>query len=203
MALALWLPRYYVGVYGMDIKVAGMLAASFSVAGSMFRAVGGYMSDKYGARTVMYWTFAVCSVCCFLLAYPQTDYIIHGIKGDITFSFGWGFIPFTVIVFVLGLFMSFGKAAVYKHIPVYYPNDVGSVAGIVGLIGGLGGFFLPICFGMMNDYFDVWTSCFMLMFLLVTVALVWMHVTIVMMERNIQKSKYLPELGDAPSLQQS
>lgn len=203
VALALWLPRYYVGVYGMDIKVAGMLAASFSVAGSMFRAIGGYMSDKYGARTVMYWTFAVCSVCCFLLAYPQTDYIIHGIKGDITFSFGWGFIPFTIIVFVLGLFMSFGKAAVYKHIPVYYPNDVGSVAGIVGLIGGLGGFFLPICFGMMNDYFDVWTSCFMLMFLLVTVALVWMHVTIIMMERSIEKSKYLPELGHAPSSQQS
>lgn len=204
VALALWLPRYYVGVYNMDIKEAGMLAAAFSVAGSLFRAVGGYMSDKYGARAVMYWTFAVCSVCCFLLAYPQTDYVIHGIKGDISFSFGWGFVPFTVIVFVLGLFMSFGKAAVYKHIPVYYPNDVGSVAGIVGLIGGLGGFFLPLCFGMMNDYFNVWTSCFMLMFILVAVALVWMHVTVVMMERTtMQKSKYLPELGDAPSSNQS
>lgn len=43
VALALWLPRYYVGAYGMDIKEAGMLAASFSVAGSAFRAVGGYL----------------------------------------------------------------------------------------------------------------------------------------------------------------
>jgi nitrate/nitrite transporter NarK len=42
--------------------------------------------------------------------------------------------------------MSMGKAAIYKHIPVYYPNNVGSVAGIVGLIGGLGGFFLPLAF---------------------------------------------------------
>jgi len=199
VALALWLPRYYVGVYGMDIKTAGVLAALFSVAGSLFRAVGGYLSDKYGARMVMYWTFFVCSVCCFLLSYPQTDYVVHGIKGDIAFSFGWGFIPFTAIVFVLGFFMSLGKAAIYKHIPVYYPNDVGSVAGIVGLIGGLGGFFLPICFGFMNDVLNIWTSCFMLMFALVAVALLWMHITVVLMERNLQKSKYLPELGDAPA----
>lgn len=199
VALALWLPRYYVGVYQMDIKTAGILAASFSVAGSLFRAIGGYLSDKYGARAVMYWTFTVCAICCFLLAYPQTDYVVHGINGDISFSFGWDFLSFTVIVFVLGLFMSFGKAAIYKHIPVYYPNDVGSVAGIVGLIGGLGGFFLPICFGMMNDYLNVWTSCFMLMFLLVAIALVWMHITIVMMERNLKKSKYLPELGHSPA----
>ncbi len=198
VALALWLPRYYVGVYGMDIKLAGMLAASFSVAGSLFRAAGGYLSDKYGARAVMYWTFFVCSACCFLLAYPETDYVIHGIKGDIAFSFGWGFIPFTIIVFVLGFFMSLGKAAIYKHIPVYYPNDVGSVAGIVGLIGGLGGFFLPLAFGIMNDLLNVWTSCFMLMFALVAIALMWMHITITLMERNLEKSKYLPELGDAP-----
>ena len=49
-----------------------------------------------------------------------------------------------MIVFVLGFFMSLGKAAVYKHIPVYYPEHVGSVGGVVGLVGGLGGFVLPI-----------------------------------------------------------
>ena len=198
VALALWLPRYYIGVYKLDIDIAGMLAASFSVAGSLFRAVGGYLSDKYGARAVMYWTFIVCALCCFLLAYPETEYVIHGIKENKVFSFGWGFIPFTIIVFVLGFFMSLGKAAIYKHIPVYYPNDVGSVAGVVGLIGGLGGFFLPIGFGLMNDTIGVWTSCFMLMFILVATALVWMHVTIVLKERNLKKSKYLPELGEAP-----
>lgn len=183
VALALWLPRYYVGVYDLDIKSAGMLAASFSIAASLFRAVGGYLSDKYGARAVMYWTFLVSAICCFLLAYPQTDYVVHGIDGNIEFSFGWNFIPFTMIVFVLGFFMSLGKAAIYKHIPVYYPNDVGSVAGIVGLIGGLGGFFLPLSFGLMNDYLNVWTSCFMLLFVLVTIAFLWMHVSIRLMER--------------------
>lgn len=200
VALALWLPRYYVGAYGMDIKHAGMLAAAFSVAGSLFRAVGGYLSDTYGARRVMYWTFSICAICCFLLSYPATDYVIHGIRGDITFSFGLGFIPFTIIIFVLGFFMSLGKAAIYKHIPVYYPDNVGSVAGIVGLIGGLGGFFLPICFGILNDLTNVWTSCFMLLFALVVTALTWMHFAIRHMEKQkhpaLRVPAYLPELGD-------
>ncbi|WP_420841036.1 hypothetical protein [Bathymodiolus platifrons methanotrophic gill symbiont] len=55
----------------------------------------------------------------------------------------------------------------YKHIPVYYPDHVGAVGGLVGMIGGLGGFILPICFGFMNDVIGVWTSCFMLLFVIV------------------------------------
>ncbi|MDC7684438.1 NarK/NasA family nitrate transporter [Asticcacaulis sp. BYS171W] len=201
VALALWLPRYYVGAYGLDIAHAGLLAASFSIAGSMFRAVGGYLSDTIGARKVMYITFIVCVICCFILSYPATDYVVHGIKGDIRFSISLGFWPFTVVVFCLGLFMSFGKAAVYKHIPVYYPENVGSVAGIVGLIGGLGGFFLPLAFGILNDLTNVWTSCFMLMFALVAIALTWMHLAIQRMEKarhpELRGPKFFPELDQA------
>lgn len=202
VALALWMPHYYVGVYGLDIKTAGMLAASFSIAASAFRAVGGYLSDRFGARKVMYWTFSVCVICCFILSYPATDYVVHGINGDIKFSLALGVVPFTIIIFVLGLFMSFGKAAVYKHIPVYYPDNVGSVAGIVGLIGGLGGFILPLCFGILNDLTNVWTSCFMLLFVLVSIALVWMHFAIMLMEKQkhpeLRGPKFLPELDVAP-----
>lgn len=201
VALALWLPRYYVGAYDMDIAHAGLLAASFSVAGSMFRAIGGYLSDKIGARKVMYMTFIVCVVCCFILSYPATDYIVHGIEGDIRFSLSLGFWPFTVVIFVLGLFMSFGKAAIYKHIPVYYPDNVGSVSGIVGLVGGLGGFFLPLGFGILNDLTNVWTSCFMLMFILVAIALTWMHLAIQRMEKQrhpeLRGPKFFPELDTA------
>ncbi len=67
--------------------------------------------------------------------------------------------------------MALGKAAVYKHIPVYYPKNVGSVGGLVGMIGGLGGFVLPIAFGALNDLTGIWTSCFMLLFVLVSGAL--------------------------------
>ncbi len=62
-----------------------------------------------------------------------------------------GVVGFTVAVFILGFFMALGKAAVYKHIPVYYPQNVGAVGGLVGMIGGLGGFILPLLFGVLND----------------------------------------------------
>ena len=199
VALALWLPRYYMGVYGLDVKTAGMLGAAYSIPASLFRAYGGVLSDKYGARRVMYWTFIVSVICTFLLSYPATDYTVRGITGPITFTIAIGFVPFTVIAFVLGFFMSLGKAAVYKHIPVYYPNHVGAVGGVVGLIGGLGGFVLPIAFGALNDIIGVWTSCFMLLFILVAIALTWMHFAILRMERRkhpaLRGPQDLPELA--------
>ncbi|TAN67371.1 MAG: MFS transporter [Methylobacter sp.] len=190
VALALWLPRYLVGAYGFDIKTAGMLAASYSIFASLFRALGGWLSDRYGARLLMYWTFIVGALCTFFLSYPPTDYVMHGIKGDMHFSLAMGPVGFILLMSVLGLFMSFGKAAVYKHIPVYYPENVGAVGGAVGMIGGLGGFLLPLTFGMLNDLTGIWSSCFMLLFVLMTIALTWMHFSIVRMERRV-----VPELA--------
>ena len=199
VALALWLPRYLIGVYGLDITTAGMIGAAYSVPASIFRAYGGHLSDKYGARRIMYWTFAVSVLVTFILSYPPTEYIVQGISGPISFHLETGVVTFTVLVFVLGFFMSLGKAAVYKHIPVYYPKNVGAVGGLVGMIGGLGGFVLPIAFGVLNDLTGIWTSCFMLLFLLAGVALLWMHLAIRRMESearepSLQKLPQLPEM---------
>lgn len=183
VALALWLPQYLIKVYGVDIRAAGMIAAAFSVPASLFRAYGGHLSDTYGARRVLYWTFLVSIVATFILSYPPTDYVVHGARGPVAFHLEMGLIPFTVTVFVLGFFMALGKAAVYKHIPVYYPQHVGAVGGLVGMIGGLGGFVLPILFGTLLDVTGLWTSCFMALFLLVGVALAWMHLSVRRMEQ--------------------
>lgn len=198
VALALWLPRYLIGVYGLDIVTAGMIGAAYSIPASIFRAYGGHLSDKFGARTIMYWTFGVSVVVAFVLSYPPTEYIVRGIRGPMTFRLETGVVAFTVLVFVLGFFMSLGKAAVYKHIPVYYPKHVGAVGGIVGLVGGLGGFVLPIAFGALNDLTNVWTNCFMLLFLISLVSLVWMHAAIRSMERAAlgRDLNALPELPE-------
>lgn len=184
VALALWMPYYLVQVYGVDIRVAGMAAAAFSLSASVFRAYGGYLSDRFGARTVMYWTFGASLFFLFVLSYPPTDYVVHGSHGAIAFSTQLGLWPFVAVLFALGFFMSLGKAAVFKHIPVYYPNHVGAVGGLVGMIGGLGGFILPIVFGAMLELTGVWTSSFMLLFLLVAVSMAWMHGSIRLMERE-------------------
>jgi NNP family nitrate/nitrite transporter-like MFS transporter len=167
VALALWLPRYLVGAYGFDIATAGIVAAAYSVPASIFRAYGGVLSDKIGARAVMYWTLSVSAAATLMLSLPQI-----------------GPLAFVVAVFMLGFFMSLGKAAVYKHIPTYYPDNVGAVGGLVGMIGGLGGFFLPIAFGALYDATGLWSSCFMLLFLVTSISLAWMHLAIRRMERR-------------------
>jgi NNP family nitrate/nitrite transporter-like MFS transporter len=202
VALASYLPRFYVGAYGLPLATAGMLAAAYSMPGSVFRALGGWMSDKWGARFVMYLTFIVSLACLFAMSYPKTSYTVQGIQGPIDFTFAISLPVFVILTVVLGFVMSLGKAAVYKHIPVYYPSHVGSVGGLVGMIGGLGGFVLPITFGVLNDMIGVWTSSFMLLFGIVLVSLIWMHVAIRLMERRrypeLIKETELSDLPEEP-----
>lgn len=201
VALALWLPRYLIGVYGLDVKTAGMLAAFYSVPASLFRIYGGTLSDRYGARSVMYVTFGISALCTFMLSYPPTTYIVDGVHGPISFRTSMGLVPFLVTIFVLGFFMSLGKAAVFKHIPVYYPNHVGAVGGLVGMVGGLGGFVLPLAFGALNDLTGIWTSCFALLFLLVVVALAWMHFAIRRMEYGAAREGISGQVPELPEMQ--
>ena len=198
VALALWLPRYFIGVYKLDIETAGMLAAAYSIPASLFRAYGGHLADRYGARRIMYWMFGATAFITFILAYPPTDYVVQGMKGPIHFHMATGVVTFTCLIFILGFFMSLGKAAVYKHIPVYYPDNVGSVGGLVGMIGGLGGFVLPIAFGVLNDLTGIWTSCFMLLFLIAGGSLLWMHAAVRRMEWDALAGglKKLPEFPE-------
>ncbi|TYO91378.1 MFS transporter [Oceanicella actignis] len=202
VALASFLPRYYVGAYGLPLTTAGVFAGLYSMPGSVFRALGGWMSDKWGARAVMYLTFIGSLACLFVMSYPRTRYVIDGIHGPIAFEFGLSVEVFVAITVVLGFLMSLGKAAVYKHIPVYYPNHVGAVGGLVGMIGGLGGFFLPIAFGALLDLTGVWTAPYMLLFALVAVSTVWMHVAIRRMERArhpaLAQETFLSDVPEAP-----
>ena len=170
VALALWLPRYLIGVYGFDIETAGMVAAAYSIPGSIFRAYGGVLSDRKGARSVMYFMFVMAAVTTGILSF-QTNPVV-----------------FIAVIFVLGFVMSLGKAAVYKHIPAYYSDSVGPVGGVVGMVGGLGGFLLPIAFGFLKDVTGYWPSCFVLLFAIVIVSLGWMHVSIRVLRRRMASS---------------
>ena len=162
------------------------------------------MSDKYGARRVMYWTFIASVICTFLLSYPSTEYAVKGVNQTYNFHFEITLLGFVFLTFALGFFMSLGKAAVFKHIPVYYPKSVGAVGGVVGMIGGLGGFLLPLTFGMLNDVIGVWQSSFMLLFVIAAAALAWMHFAILRAERveyrEDREERDLPELSTPNSM---
>ena len=185
VALSLWMVQYYVGEYGLDIRVAALLAACFSLPGGVLRAIGGVLSDKYGAHSVTWWVMWVSWICLFLLSYPQTDFTILTVNGAKTFHIGLNVYMFTGLMFLLGICWAFGKASVFKYISDDYPQNIGTISGIVGLAGGMGGFVLPILFGALMDLTGIRSSAFMLMYGVVWVSLIWMYFTEVRRTRVI------------------
>ncbi len=175
VALALWMVKYYVNEYHFGLAQAAFLAMAFSLPGGVLRAFGGYLSDKFGALKVTWAVMWVCWVAFFMLSYPQTDFIIQTTKGPLSMHIGLSATLFTIILFGVGIAMAVGKASVFKFISDEFPNDIGAVSGAVGLAGGLGGFFLPIMFGMLVDLTGVRSTSFMLLYGTVCVSLVWMY----------------------------
>lgn len=177
VALALWMTKYYISEYGFDLQTAAFLAAAFSIPGGLLRALGGWFSDRYGAHTMTWWVLWISLVCLFFLSYPQSDITIQTVNGPSTFHFGLTPTVFTILLFSLGVVFAIGKASVFKYVSDDYPDNIGVVSGIVGLAGGLGGFFMPIMFGMLVDLTGIRSSAFMLMFGVVWVSLMWMYFT--------------------------
>lgn len=128
VGLSLWLPHYYVDVYGLSLRDAGFMTALFIFPASLLRPVGGYLSDTRGARQITMISFAVIATASAVLCLSMSMW------------------AFTALVVVIGVAMGIGKASVYTYIPQYFPKDVGAVGGLVGAVGGLGGFVLPLLF---------------------------------------------------------
>lgn len=183
VALAAWMPIYYIDNYGVSLMTAGLLTAVFIFPASLLRPVGGWFSDRYGARRAMYGTFWVMIVSTGILMMPNGHIVINHADGTSTehLAYAMHIVPFTLLLFVLGCAMGVGKAAVYKHIPEYFPGNVGPVGGLVGMLGGLGGFFLPPMFAYTEAWSGFPTSTFFVLFLLSVICMVWMHLTIVRM----------------------
>lgn len=246
VAFSQWLVPYFVNVYYLPLVTAGLFASMFSLPSGVIRALGGWMSDKFGGRTIMYWVLGASVLISFLVIIPKMDIYSPGrgvmakrsgtvtavtgtsvsvgdmvytikqkpepiesfkddkmiifptkqtwqepavevgqtvkkkellAKGVTRIFFQANVWIFAVLIICLGSIWGIGKAAVYKLIPDYFPEEVGVVGGMVGVLGGLGGFFCPIIFGYLLEYTGLWTSCWMFMFILSLVCLIWLHLT--------------------------
>jgi MFS transporter, NNP family, nitrate/nitrite transporter len=187
VALSVWLPRHYVDVFGLSLQVAALLTALFIFPASLLRPLGGWLSDRFGARRVMYWVFGSMSFAFLFLSAPEGHIVIYApTAGDPDRIFEimrFVMTPtlFTVLIFIVGVGMGVGKAAVYKHIPDYFPNDVGAAGGLVGMLGALGGFFLPPIFSALLDAFGLPQTTFFVLLVITVISFLWMHLVIVRM----------------------
>ncbi len=176
VALSLWMTKYYVAEYGHDIQDAALLAAIFVLPAAIVRALGGWLSDRYGAHKVTYWVMWVSATCLFIMSYPETDLIIQTrADAPIVMNLGVNEYLFTALLFVVGIAWGCGQASVFKYLSDGYPENMGAMSGIVGLAGGMGGFLLPILFGVVLDYTGVGTTAFMLLYGITMTSIMWMQ----------------------------
>lgn len=174
VGLSLWMTKYYISEYGLSIQTAALVAAIFVLPSGVIRALGGWVSDKFGAHAVTNAILWISWVCLFLLSLPQGGFTVKTVQGPATFVVGLNVWVFTVLLFVVGIAWGFGKASVFKHIADEYPKNIGVISGIVGLMGGLGGFVLPIVFGALVDLTGIRSSAFMFLFAMTCLSLVLM-----------------------------
>jgi NNP family nitrate/nitrite transporter-like MFS transporter len=172
VAFSLWLPNYYKTVFHLPLSKAALLTALFIFPASLLRPLGGYLSDRFGPRPVTYVVFALMLVACVPLALPA---------GWLGIEMNLGL--FVVCVEVLAIGMGVGKASVYKYIPEYFPRDVGAVGGLVGTLGALGGFFMPLGFGYLEQATGQANSCFWVMLALIVSSFGWLHLVAVNLRR--------------------
>nr|WP_136250030.1 nitrate/nitrite transporter [Ningiella ruwaisensis] len=190
LALLLWLPQYYVNAYQLPVNQAMALTLLFVISSSMARAAGGWFADRYGARNVNWGVFWICLICLFFLSYPPTTMTIHGVEKDVNISINLNLWIFTFLLLIIGLAQGFGRASVYKLINDYYPEQMGSVGGMVAMIGALGGCTLPILFGLAVDFAGVYSAAFMLLYGVLAVCMFLMHFA-------IKRERYLNRLQRA------
>jgi len=172
LALILWLPQYYVRAYGLSISQAMALTLFFVATSSLARAAGGWFADRYGASSVNWSVFWICLVCLFFLSYPPTSLEVFGVEKSVEFTIEVNLWLFTALLFIIGLAQGFGRASVYRAIYDAYPKHMGSVGGVVATIGAMGGFTLPIMFGLAVDILGVYSACFMLLYGVLAVCMI-------------------------------
>ena len=196
-ALSIWMPQYFTSEYGFSIAQAALLAACFAVPAGIFRAFGGWLSDRFGGHNVTWWVLWIAWICLFLLSYPRTELTVHTVSGSASFGIALPVWFFTILLFVLGIAFACGMASTFKYIGDDFPDSMGAVSGVVGMVGGLGGFLLPIMFGAILDHLGINSSCFMLLYGIVAVSLVLNFMT------EVRRAPVMGESMGVPATQSS
>ncbi len=176
VAWSLWLPGYFQDVYGCSLAISGLLTALFIFPASLLRPLGGWMSDRWGARRVTYGAFVAMLLLCVLLSLSHPSGLAMPL---------W---LVTLLIMVVGIGMGIGKASVYRYIAEYYPKDVGAVGGLVGTLGALGGVALLPAFGMLEGA-GIRTSAFLLLCLLIGGSLLWLQIVVSQLNEQRRKAE--------------
>ncbi|MFI5304834.1 MAG: nitrate/nitrite transporter [Nitrospiria bacterium] len=176
VGLASYLPIFFHDQYGISKVMAGNLMALCVFAGSFFRPVGGYVSDRFGGVKVLSILFLVVSLLLTLVGFLP--------------SLEWA----TLFLFFTFLCLGMGNGSVFQIIPQRFKSEIGMMTGIVGAAGGLGGFFLPTLFGFLKEKSGSFGGGFFLFSFLIFIGFVSL---VFVFQRSWQRKKWL--IASVPS----
>jgi NNP family nitrate/nitrite transporter-like MFS transporter len=144
VAMALYLPIFLTELFALTPTDAGLRTAGFVALATALRPVGGTLADRVGGRRILLGVFPATAAMALLMAYPLLG-------------------TFTVGALGMAAAIGLGNGAVFKLVPEHFPRAVGSVTGLVGAAGGLGGFFPPLVLGALRQATDSFTGGFVLL----------------------------------------
>ena len=138
VAFSIYLPVLLKDQFGLKPADAGFRTAGFVVLATLSRPLGGWLADRIGGARVLHAVFLGIVPFALLMSWPAM-------------------LPFTVGALGCAFLLGNGNGAVFKLVPQYFPKEVGTVTGLVGAMGGLGGFFPPLLLGYFRDHMHtVW-----------------------------------------------
>lgn len=144
VAMAIYLPTLLSDLFGLTKEDAGFRTAGFVILATLMRPLGGILADRIGGRTILYAVFPFIAIMAIFLACPLMS-------------------TFTIGALGMAAAIGLGNGAVFKLVPEYFPKSVGSVTGLVGAAGGLGGFFPPLVLGVLKQTTGSFTWGFILL----------------------------------------
>jgi NNP family nitrate/nitrite transporter-like MFS transporter len=144
VAMAIYLPKFLTGMFSLPPLDAGLRTAGFVVLATLMRPIGGALADRVGGHKVLLMVFPVTALMALFMACPLMS-------------------TFTVGALGMAVAIGLGNGAVFKLVPEYFPTAVGSVTGLVGAAGGLGGFFPPLVLGVIRQSTGKFTWGFVLL----------------------------------------
>jgi len=144
VAFSIGLPKILQEIFHLTKEDAGMRVAGFVVVATAMRPLGGWLSDRFGGAKILVLVFLGVGILSMGLTIEHM-------------------VPFTIGALGIATCLGLGNGAVFKLVPQYFPHDTGTVTGLVGAMGGLGGFFPPIVLGIIKSHMGDYDLGFLLL----------------------------------------
>ena len=132
VAMSIYLPMFLTELFKLTPQDAGLRTAGFVLLATLMRPVGGWLSDKVGGLPILLWIFPFVAAMALIMTFQTM-------------------VLFTIGALGMAAAIGLGNGAVFKMVPQYFPQSVGAVTGLIGAMGGLGGFFPPLALGIIRQ----------------------------------------------------